>query len=194
MTSSGYEKFYNEVDSMLDLSGEAGSETSYGHPSIIKMFHYYEDVNRFYLVSELCEDGDIFSFIDQKRKLEINEAAMILKQVISAVKYMHSKNLVHLDLKPENILIDHHSDDYIQVKLVDFGTALKLVKGCYRHREGTPGYMAPEVLGLMKDESDPVTEYDFKADMWSLGIIAYILVCGEMPFVAGGFGEGDDSR
>jgi len=79
MTSSGYEKFYSEVDAMLHLSGEAGSEISHGHPSIIKMFHYYEDVNRFYLVSELCEGGDIFAFIDQKRKLEINEAAMILK-------------------------------------------------------------------------------------------------------------------
>ena len=50
--------------------------------------------------------------------------------MISAVKYMHGKNLVHLDLKPENILIDHHSDDYIQVKLVDFGTALRLLPGC----------------------------------------------------------------
>jgi len=74
------------------------------------------------LISELCNGGELFSHIEKVIKLEICESALVLKQVLSALKFMHDKNIVHRDLKLENILIDNISEDYIAVKLIDFGT------------------------------------------------------------------------
>lgn len=78
------------------------------------------------LVTELCQGGELFNYIERETKLDVNESALILKQVLSAVSYMHQNNIIHRDLKPENILIDKFSRDYIQIKLIDFGTALRL--------------------------------------------------------------------
>ena len=119
----------------------------------MKYYHYFEDPRRFLLVSELCDKGELFKYIQENDgKIEIDQTALILKQVTSAVLFMHCKRFVHRDLKPENILIDSISKDYIQIKLIDFGTALDLDKK-YEGREkgeaekiGTLNYMAPEVL------------------------------------------------
>jgi len=191
MEPSDFKKFENEVEIMLALSGEDGK----GHPSIVKLFHYYEDPKRFMLISELCTGGELFSHIEKVIKLEINESALVLKQVLSALKFMHDMNIVHRDLKPENILIDSISDGYIAIKLIDFGTCCKLKNiDLNIKKEGTLSYMAPEVLKLKipgiddpnyEEEQDGLEkwlEYTKMSDMWSIGIIAYILVCGEMPF------------
>lgn len=91
------------------------------------MFHYFEDARRYLLVTELCEKGELFQYIrDHDAKIEHDQAALILKQVISAVLFMHNKDICHRDLKPENILIDSISKDYIQIKMIDFGTAFNI--------------------------------------------------------------------
>lgn len=91
------------------------------------MFHYFEDARRYLLVTELCEKGELFGYLrENDAKIEHDQAALILKQVISAVLFMHNKDICHRDLKPENILIDSISKDYIQIKMIDFGTAFNI--------------------------------------------------------------------
>ena len=102
MEKSDLQKFHNEVEIMLALQGE----DKRGHPSIVKMYHYFEDPKRFMLITELCQGGELFEYIEEKIKLDINESALILKQVLSAMKHMHDMDIIHRDLKPENILID----------------------------------------------------------------------------------------
>jgi len=136
MDDKGLMSFKNEVEIMLYLTNKLRSDLFDGdedvdeqqtHPSIVKIFHYFEDARRFLLVTELCEKGELFGYIQENDgKIELDQAALILKQVISALLFMHNKKIVHRDLKPENILIDSISKDYIQIKLIDFGTAFKL--------------------------------------------------------------------
>ena len=117
---------------MLELKGafnekKEDSGEQYTHPSIVNIFHYFEDTKRYLLVTELCQHGELYKyFVDQNYKIEVNQAALILKQVLSAISFMHKKNICHRDLKPENILIDQigqDKTDYIKFKLIDFGTA-----------------------------------------------------------------------
>ena len=156
---------------MLTLNDEQG------HPNILKIFNYFEDPKRYLLVTELCQGGELTDQV--KGKFDYNRAAFILKQLLSAVNYMHSKNIAHRDLKPENILLEEKDDlggAMQTIKLIDFGTAKKFKPGeKFTDRVGTLNYMAPEVY------SDKA-QYDEKCDMWSIGIIAYILLCGEPPF------------
>lgn len=93
-------------------------------------------------------------------------------QLLSAVKFLHDKNVCHRDLKPENVLFKSNSDDHI--KLLDFGLSKKLKEGeIMKAKLGTPYYIAPEVL----EES-----YGKEIDLWSLGVVAYVLLCGYPPF------------
>lgn len=153
------------------------------HPSILDVYHYFEDTKRFMLVTELCSKGELFQYIqDQNGKIELDQCAMILKQVISAVDYVHTLDIVHRDLKPENILIDSISKDYIQIKLIDFGTCIDLHdenKG-KSDKCGTLTYMSPEIMD--KGKLIDYSKLGKAGDMWAIGVIAYILVVQEMPF------------
>lgn len=100
-----------------------------------------------------------------------------MNRLLSAVKYLHDMNICHRDLKPENILFKRENDD-TQIKIIDFGLSKKLKTGKRMHKKlGTPYYLAPEIL-----EED----YGIEVDMWSIGVIAYVLLCGYPPF----YGEG----
>ena len=132
------------------------------------MFDYR---GQYVLVLELCEGGDLFHNIKQSRYFSEAKAAQVIKQVLSAVNYMHKQRVVHRDLKPENILVDKESDT---LKIADFGTAAFLRQTqALTEVVGTPYYMAPEVLR---------GKYDEKCDVWSCGVILYILLCGAPPF------------
>jgi len=147
------------------------------HPSILKMYHYFEDPKRYLLVQDICSGGELYDLVRKEKKFEVKEAAFILKQLLSAVVYMHSENIVHRDLKPENILLEDASSPILEIKLIDFGTAKSYSPGeKLTERVGTIAYMAPEVL------DDAIDSYTDKCDVWSIGCIAYILLCGEMPF------------
>lgn len=92
----------------------------------MKIFHYFEDPKRYLLVTELCQGGELTDQLNNKSTFEANRAAFILKQLLSAVNYMHSKNIAHRDLKPENILLEEKDDlggAMQTIKLIDFGTA-----------------------------------------------------------------------
>jgi calcium/calmodulin-dependent protein kinase I len=143
------------------------------HPNILKLFEVYEDDDYFFLVLELVEGLELFDKIVDRGNYSEKDAANIVKQILEAVKYLHEEGIVHRDLKPENLLSAGEGEKEV-VKVADFGFAKnfgeeKLVTSC-----GSPGYVAPEVL----------TEdtYTNAVDMWSVGVIVYILLSGYPPF------------
>ncbi|CAD8074409.1 unnamed protein product [Paramecium primaurelia] len=144
------------------------------HPNIVKLYEIFSDKYSYYLVSEYCEGGELFEKIKLVSILTEKEIANFMKQILSAVSYCHQKGIVHRDLKPENILFDQkHSQ--ASIKIIDFGASAKL-QNCEKlqKRIGTPFYVAPEVLDA---------NYDEKCDIWSLGVILYILLSGYPPFM-----------
>lgn len=138
----------------------------------MKLYEFYQDSKRIYLISELCRGGELFEMIIKRMHLEEQEAAYIMHQLLSAVAYCHNCNIVHRDLKPENLLLTSKSN--FNIKIIDFGTAQIFDKQqAITTKLGTPYYIAPEVLNK---------SYDSKCDVWSAGVILYILLCGYPPF------------
>mmetsp|Transcript_12511 Transcript_12511/g.23232 ORF Transcript_12511/g.23232 Transcript_12511/m.23232 type:complete len:336 (-) Transcript_12511:93-1100(-) len=144
------------------------------HPNIVKLFETYRSKKNVYLVMELMTGGEMFDRIVAKEHYEEAMARKDLTQIAQALEYCHKNHIVHRDLKPENLLYADATDDSV-VKLADFGLA-KMVseKPLMKTACGTPGYVAPEILYGQ--------EYDFKVDVWSFGVISYILLCGFPPF------------
>ena len=145
------------------------------HPNILKLYEVYEDANSFYLVMELVQGKELFDKIVERGQYSEKDAAHIIRQILSAVSYLHAHDIAHRDLKPENLLSSGSGEGEI-IKIADFGFSKnfgeeKLMTSC-----GSPGYVAPEVL---TSES-----YDKSVDMWSVGVILYILLCGYPPFYA----------
>lgn len=130
----------------------------------------------FFIVLELISGGELFDRICEKAKYTEREARKVMWMLTSALAYAHGKNIVHRDLKPENILLKSKDDD-TSIKLADMGFAKILTRPNQLMTTpcGTPGYVAPEVIG-----TNP--SYGPKCDVWSLGVIFYILLCGYPPF------------
>jgi len=145
------------------------------HPNIIKIFDYYTDKNNFYVVNELATGGELYAQIVNLQFFTEDNAALIMKQLLSAVYYLHSNNIVHRDLKPENILMETNNVGDYSIKLIDFGTAVTFSKKKMKEITGSPFYIAPEVLK---------NSYNNKCDVWSCGVILFVLLCGYPPFNA----------
>lgn len=138
------------------------------------MFESFEDENRFYIVTELCSGGELYDKVKTMKHMTDKEAAHIMHQILSVVNYCHSKSIVHRDLKPENVLFENPKGNHI--KIIDFGTSRVFVRNQkMKQRFGTPFYVAPEVLNGV---------YDHKCDIWSCGVILYVLLSGKPPFYA----------
>ena len=145
------------------------------HPNIIKLYDVYENEKYIYIIMEYCLGGDLFSYIEKRNfKLSEEHAAEIIHKLCTAVYFLHQYGIVHRDLKPENILMMDKTDN-ADIRLVDFGLGKMLGPGekC-NDPFGTFSYVAPEVL----EEK----EYDFKVDLFAIGIITYLLVAGFLPF------------
>lgn len=157
------EKLFSEVSILKDLD----------HPNIVKLYELYQDEGYYYLITEFCTGGEFFDRIQAMHSFSEKIAADYMKQILSAVVYCHDKNIVHRDLKPENLLLDSKSLD-ARLKVIDFGTSKKFVSGTKMNQKfGTAYYIAPEVLNK---------DYDERCDVWSCGVILYILLCGYPPF------------
>ena len=146
------------------------------HPSILKIFEFYSNKTSYSIVTELCPQGELFNEIIQKGPFTEKYSAYVMYQILSAVNYCHKMNIIHRDLKPENILIvDRDKDYYLPiVKICDFGTSKIVEKGQIQKKKiGSSYYMAPEVLKK---------HYNEKCDVWSCGVIMYILLTAEPPF------------
>ena len=144
------------------------------HPHILKCYGFFDEPGMFYLPTEIMEGGELFDRIVKKTYYNEKEARDLILILINTIGYCHSKNIVHRDLKPENLLLAGFEDDS-HIKLADFGFAIQtdgyvsLKTQC-----GTPGYVAPEILSTQL--------YGRSVDMWSIGVITYILLGGYPPF------------
>jgi calcium/calmodulin-dependent protein kinase I len=166
-------KMMIEGDDMKLLRREIKIMRRLDHPHILKLYDVFESEEEVYLVMELVEGNELFDNIVERGRYTEKESANIIRQVASAVEYIHANGIAHRDLKPENIL-SSVIDGKEVVKIADFGFSKnfgeeKLMTSC-----GSPGYVAPEVLTS--------EVYDSSVDMWSIGVILYILLCGYPPF------------
>jgi len=158
-----YESFKNEIEILKTLD----------HPNIIKVYETYETDRLCYLVTELCEGGELFYHIVKNRRLTEGQCSRILKQIMSAIMYCHMNNICHRDIKPENFLLKHKGDDS-NIKLIDFGLSKQLSEDEIMHApNGTPYYIAPEIM---------TGNYTKLVDNWSLGVLLYIMISGSPPF------------
>lgn len=145
------------------------------HPNIIKLLDVFENNDYIYLVMELLQGGDLFTYLE-KRKFKITEmqARKITHSLGAALYYLHSYGIVHRDLKPENVIMSDTTDS-ADVKLVDFGLSRMLGPSqVCTEPYGTIGYVAPEVLSQRP--------YGKAVDIWSLGIITYLMMVSCLPF------------
>jgi calcium-dependent protein kinase len=144
------------------------------HPNIVKIFEFYNTIEGYYLITEHCDGGELFQEVVDHAPFGENIAASIMFQIFSAVNYCHNINIIHRDLKPENILIEKKDEKKYDIKIIDFGTAKIYEKNKSEQKViGSSYYIAPEVL---------TQNYNQMCDLWSCGVILYILLSGKAPF------------
>ena len=145
------------------------------HPNIIRLYNVFENADYLYIIMEYCYGGDLFSYLENRHfRLTEKRASTIIHQMATAVYYMHSFGVVHRDLKPENVLMTSTDEDS-DIRILDFG--LSKILGPYEKCDepyGTLTYCAPEII-VDEPYSKPV-------DLWSLGVMTYLMVSGKLPF------------
>ena len=179
---SNVERFKLEVEIMMKLD----------HPNILRLMDYFEDPKYVYLVLELCTGGELFDRIISNKYYNEEDARVIFRQIMTALHYCHISGVVHRDLKPENFIMISQKDPFT-LKIIDFGLSRtfnstdkalnditpddnskkRKTRAVLKTKAGTPFYIAPEVL---------TGNYNEKCDVWSAGVILYILFCGYPPF------------
>ncbi|KFU95655.1 Death-associated protein kinase 3, partial [Chaetura pelagica] len=160
------EEIEREVDILREIQ----------HPNIITLHDIFENKTDVVLILELVSGGELFDFLAEKESLTEEEATQFLKQILDGVHYLHSKHIAHFDLKPENIMLLDKNVPNPRIKLIDFGIAHKIEAGNeFKNIFGTPEFVAPEIVNY-----EPL---GLEADMWSIGVITYILLSGASPFL-----------
>ncbi|KAL1007750.1 hypothetical protein UPYG_G00091140 [Umbra pygmaea] len=146
------------------------------HANIVTLHDVYENRTDVVLILELVSGGELFDFLAQKESLSEGEATQFIRQILEGVHYLHSKKIAHFDLKPENIMLLDKNVPLPRIKLIDFGLAHKIEAGAeFKNIFGTPEFVAPEIVNY-----EPL---GLEADMWSIGVITYILLSGASPFL-----------
>ncbi len=167
---------------MTQISEELKILKGLDHPNIIQVYEAFEAEDHFYIVSELCSGGDLLTQINSMEQVREYQAKYILKQLLSAISYVHTKNIIHGDVKLENIMIDDiienkdNSQTNYEIKLIDFGCSRLFIANQSKRVQdiiGTTYYLSPELIK---------GQYDEKCDIWSCGIILYVLLAGDFPF------------
>ncbi|KAK7507429.1 hypothetical protein BaRGS_00001364 [Batillaria attramentaria] len=144
------------------------------HQHICKLYQVIETEEKFYMILEYCPEGELFDYIVSKDRLDEEEARIFFRQIVAAVAYIHNSGYAHRDLKPENLLLDEDQN----LKLIDFGLCAKPKGGMDNHLLtccGSPAYAAPELISGKQYLGS-------EADIWSMGVLLYALLCGYLPF------------
>lgn len=158
------------LESMLQSEFQILKAISMNHNNILTLIDYFETETELYLVSDLAS-GDLFSKIKCPSVFSDLEISSIIFTLLSTIKYLHQNQIIHCDIKPENILIQPNNS----ILIADFGLAKHLKPNQkFFEKSGTLSYMAPEMLNK--------SGYDYAVDVWSIGVTAYYMMCGYMPF------------
>jgi calcium-dependent protein kinase len=173
-----------KVNDPKRFQAEVSIQAGLDHPNIVKLYEWFEDAKRYYLIMELCTGGELFDRIIEEvekhdgQAFEEAVAASYMSQILGAMAYLHEKQFAHRDIKPENFLLQNKTKESA-LKVIDFGLAKQFTPGESKlfTKAGTPYYVAPEVLKSSKDQG-----YNEKCDIWSCGVLAYIMLCGYPPF------------
>jgi calcium-dependent protein kinase len=162
----------NEVDILTRV-------TQVKHPNIIAFKEYFEDDTQLYLIMEVASGGELFDRIQSRGRYSEADAHIVIRQMVLAVQQVHALDIVHADLKPDNFLFSD-AGEHATLKMIDFGQAQRVRSRQLLHQiAGTPFYMAPELV---------THQYNKSCDMWSVGVLMYVLLYGYPPFYA------DDDR
>ena len=164
-------------DNLSDiLTSEINIHKNLFHPNICQMYCVLENENYFFLVNEYCSDGDIFQIIVDKGAFNEEKSCLIFQQIISGLEYLHKNFICHRDIKPENILISNKDTKKIKVKITDFGLSKSFAGDkLLNSPRGSPSYAAPEMLKGKGYKGN-------KIDIWSSGVVLYVMVYGALPF------------
>ena len=167
----------NMIDDM-EIQNEINILKTLSHPNIVKIYEFYDSPINYYIVTEYCKKGELFSFI--KNEYNERQLSVLFYQVFSGLVYLHEKKILHRDLKLENIMVSEiekdivTGDEYFWIKIIDFGTAKIFEKNrAEKAVIGSSYYIAPEVLNQ---------RYNEKCDTWSIGVILYMTLVGAAPF------------
>lgn len=156
------------------LAREIEILTTITHPNVISLKDVFEDEQHVYLVLELVQGGELFDKIVNDGAFSEKEAAKLIRKITEALQYLHTRKVCHRDLKPENLLLTSKGSD-ADVKIADFGLSKIMGEKTMMKRScGTWAYWAPEILRRQP--------YDYSVDLWSVGVILYIMLSGVHPF------------
>ena len=169
------EKSSNDEEKEDEIKNEINILRKLDHPNILKINDFFSTKNEYFLITEFCPEGELFYEIKNFAPFDEALAGWYMKQILSAVNYCHKSKIIHRDLKPENILIyQRNKKGFNSIKIIDFGTAILFNKKD-KNLAGSIYYLAPEIISKNR-------KYTEKCDIWSCGIIMYILLTGKPPF------------
>ena len=167
----------NMIDDM-EIQNEINILKTLSHPNIVKIYEFFDSPLNYYIVTEFCKKGELFSYI--KNEYNERQLSVLFYQVFSGLVYLHEKKILHRDLKLENIMVSEierdivTEEEYFWIKIIDFGTAKIFEKNRVEKAViGSSYYIAPEVLNQ---------RYNEKCDTWSIGVILYMTLVGSAPF------------
>ncbi|KAK9818047.1 hypothetical protein WJX72_006277 [[Myrmecia] bisecta] len=160
------EDIFKEIDILVGLN----------HENVIFLKEYFEEGNKVYLITELLTGGELLDAVLERGSYNEADARYCFVQLLRGIEYLHTKNVVHRDLKLENLLLAT-PDDITKIKIADFGLAKKAAESAMDTICGTPQYVAPEVI-----QGIPGLIYNAAVDLWSAGVVLFILLGGYPPF------------
>lgn len=165
-----------DANTREDIFKEINILANLDHPNVIFLKEFYEEGNKIYLITELLTGGELLDAVLEKGTYSEADARKCFRQLADGLKYLHSKHVVHRDLKLENLLLSKKGDIH-SIKVADFGLAKKAAEAQLDTVCGTPQYVAPEVIAGI-----PGLAYTRGVDMWSAGVVLYVLLSGYPPF------------
>lgn len=166
-------KIFSNAYNVKNIQSEIDIMKKVSHDNIVRLHDIYQTTNNMYIVTEFCQDGDLFKLLQRRKKIPEGEAKGFLRDIMNGAKYLHKNGIIHRDLKPANILLKNGA-----CKLSDFGFAKSLnsEEAVMKSIVGTPLYMSPQILKKGK--------YTTKSDLWSIGLIYYEMLHGRTPWPA----------